>query len=83
MCYTGVDPKQEFGNKKEEQQASEAAIESMTGDPGTDALGRITGRDHWALLGIIHNFEGGEAMGSLCGITGDHWGSLGMTGDHW
>ena len=33
--YTGVDPKQEFGNKKEEQQASIGAREPRTGDPGT------------------------------------------------
>ena len=33
----------------------------------------ITG-DHWGSLGITGNFEGGEAMGSLGGITGrDHW----------
>ena len=33
--YTGVDPKHEFGNKKEEQQASRLAREPRTGDPGT------------------------------------------------
>ena len=47
--YTGVDTKQEFCNKKEEQQASIGARDSRTGDPGTgDPLEKpqITGRDH-------------------------------------
>ena len=53
VYYTGVDPKHELGNKKEEQRASRVAREPRTGDPGRgdprtgDPLGGITGRDHW------------------------------------
>ena len=54
-CYTGDNPKQELGNKKEEPQASIGAREPGksdpgTGDPGTGEAGEaiwITRRDHW------------------------------------
>ena len=50
--YTVFDPNQEFGNKKEEQQASVGARESRTGDPGkgdpgTGELDRILGGITW------------------------------------
>ena len=39
---TGVDPKEEFGNKKEEQQASIGTRETRTGDPRTGDLGIVS-----------------------------------------
>ena len=85
--YTGVDPTQILGNKKEEQQASVGAREPRTGDPGTGDP--VTGEAGEA-IGINGNFEGGKPMGSLAGISGNFedgkpMGSLGgITGrDHW
>ena len=59
--YTGVDPAQEFGKKKEELQASIGAREPRTDDPGSLVLSdtgqfeminqRVTEWDHrgWAV----------------------------------
>ena len=67
MNYTGVDPKQEFGNKKEEPQASTGAREPRTGDPRTGDPGTV--REYLGLYrntlepaGILGNFEGGNPL---------------------
>ena len=64
--YTGVDPKQEFGNKKGPP-ASIGAREPRTGDPRTGDPG--TAREYLGLywntlesIGILGNLEGGNPL---------------------
>ena len=67
LNYTGVDPKQESGNKKEEQQASIGARGPRTGDPRTSDPGTV--REYLGLyrntlesIGILGNFDGGNPL---------------------
>ena len=67
MTYTGFDPKQEFGNKKEEQQASKGAREPRSGDPRTGDPGTVREyiglyRNRLESIGIRCNFAGGNPL---------------------
>ena len=82
--YTGVDPKQNFGNKEKEQQASLGAREPRTCDPRTGDPGTVRGylglyRDTLESIGILGNFEGEHTICSS--LYRNTLGSIGIAWD--